>query len=113
MIEKKNIHINTIINKAWNPSGGKFDFTFVFLFRNKEEYLEFRRFWKENYAALSNTIRNQKREVKATQRKREYAGRLQCKLHELKRDATIQILMLRAAKQEANWQYKQARQPAQ
>jgi hypothetical protein len=113
MIEKQNIHINTIINRAWNLAGGKFDFSFVFLFRNKEEYLAFRRFWKENYLALSNAIRNQRREVKAIQRKREYAGQLQCKLHELKREATIQIFMLRAAKQEANRQYLQARQAVQ
>jgi len=113
MIEKKNIHINTIINQGWNPARGKLDLAFVFTFQNKEEYLSFRRFWKENYASLSGAIRNQKRDIKATQRQREYAGQLQSKAHELKRDATIQIFMLRAAKQEANRQYLNARQAVQ
>ncbi|HEX3624260.1 MAG TPA: hypothetical protein VH280_02435 [Verrucomicrobiae bacterium] len=118
MIEKKNlhsnaIHLNTVINRTWSPTAGKFDFTFVFTFRNKEEYLAFRWSWKENYAALSGKIRNQKREIKAIQRKLEYAGQLQSKVCELKREATVQIFMLRAAKQEANRQYQQAKQAGQ
>ena len=110
MIEPKNIHIQTMINKAWNSTAGKFDFSFVFTFRTKEEYLVFRRFWKENYAKLSIAIRTHKLEIKTTMRKNENAGPIQGKVHELKREATVQLFMLRAAKQEANRQYLSARQ---
>jgi len=99
--------------KTWNRAAGKFDYSFVFAFRNKEQYLAFRRLWKEKYAALSSAIRNHKRETKAAQRQHEYAGKLQSKLCELKRDALIQLCMLRAAKHEANRQYLQTRQAAQ
>jgi hypothetical protein len=106
-------HIQTIINQTWNRAAGKFDYSFVFAFQNKEQYLAFRRYWKEKYTALSGAIRIHKREIKTTQRKFEYAGKLQSKVHELKRDATIQLCMLRAAKQEANRQYLQAKQATQ
>jgi hypothetical protein len=110
MIEHTNIHTQTITNQSWNAGKHAFDFSFVFAFRNREEYLAFRRLWKENYAALSGTIRSHKSEAKATMRKHEYAGKLQNKVHELKREATKQLLMLREAKQEANRQYLAARQ---
>src|SRR5215472_6911605 len=110
MIENTNIHTQTIINQSWNPAKHASDFSFVFAFQNREEYLAFRRLWKENYAALSGTIRSQKKETKATMRKHEYAGKLQGQVHGLKREATKQLLMLEAAKQEANRQYLAARQ---
>ena len=57
MNEQTNIHTQTIINKTWNNEGG-FEFSFAFAFRNKEQYLSFRRLWKDNYAALSVTLRD-------------------------------------------------------
>ncbi len=113
MIEYTNMHTKTIINQTWNSLKSTFDFSFVFAFRNKEEYLTFRRFWKENYAALSSTIRGHKNEAKSIMRKHEYAGQLQSKVHDLKREATKQLLMLLAAKQEANRQYLAAKQITQ
>jgi hypothetical protein len=113
MTESKNIHIQTIIHEAWNSDEGAFNYSFVFAFRDKEQYLAFRQFWKENYARLSETIRSHKHEIKTSMRKREYAGKLQGKVHELKRAATIQLHMFRAAKQEASRQYLSARQMTQ
>jgi hypothetical protein len=113
MTENMNIHLKTIAHQNWNTARQAFDFSFVFAFRNKEEYLMFRRLWKENYAALSSTIRSHKNEAKATMRKHEYAGKLQSKVHELKHEATKELLMLQAAKQEANRQYLEAKQIAQ
>ena len=113
MTEPKNIHTQTIINRDWNTATRAIDVSFVFAFYSKEQYLTFRRLWKENYAALSCTIRRQKEQIKTTQRQREYAGQLQSKAHELKREAATQLLMLHAAKQEAHRQYLASRQVAQ
>jgi hypothetical protein len=112
MKNETNIHNKTIINKAWNSSKGKFDFSFLFAFQNREQYLEFRRFWKQNYAALSATIRTCKAMIKATMRKREYAGKLQSEAHNLGAEATAQLLMLNEAKQEANRQFLAAKETA-
>jgi hypothetical protein len=43
-------------------------------------------------------------------RKREYAGKHQSELRPLKAEATVQLSMLRSAKQEASRQYVAARQ---
>ena len=110
MTENTNIHTKTIINKSWNSASGSFDFSFVFAFRGKEQYLKFRKLWKENYAALSQTIRSLKAEIKATSRRREYAGKLQSKAHELSQEATRQLLMLPAGKQESHRQYLETTQ---
>ena len=112
MNSETNIHWQTIINKTWNSSSGKFDLSFTFAFQNKEQYLEFRRLWKQNYAALSTTIRNHKALIKATMRKHEYAGKLQSEARNLSAEATAQLLMLTAAKREANRQYLSAKQMA-
>jgi hypothetical protein len=109
-MKEANIHSNTIIHKAWNQAKVRFEHTFDFAFRTKEQYLEFRRCWKENYAALSESIRGSKALIKATMRKREYAGKHQSELRPLKAEATVQLSMLRSAKQEANRQYVAARQ---
>jgi len=108
-----NIHQQTIINKTWNSQTGKFDFSFTFAFQNKQQYLEFRRLWKQNYAALSTTIRNHKASIKSTMRKQEYAGKLQSEARNLRAEATAQLLMLSDAKREANRQYLAAKQMAQ
>lgn len=108
-----NIHKKTIIDKAWNMNTGKWDFSFKFSFQNKQQYLDFRRLWKQNYAELSATIRAQKALIKATMRKREYAGKHQSETHKLSTEATVQLLMLKAAKQEANRQYLASRQMAE
>ena len=67
--------------------------------------MEFRRCWKENYAALSESIRGLKVLIKATMRKHDYAGKHQSELRPMKAEATMRLLMLRSAKQEANRQY--------
>ena len=112
MTQEINIHTHTIINKSWNVTKSSFDYSFSFVFQGKEQYLTFRRQWKENYAVLSRTIRSQKAEIKAITRKLEYAGLLQSKSHELRQEATRQLLMLRAAKQESHRQYLAATQAA-
>jgi hypothetical protein len=113
MNKDTNMHTKTIINKTWNSSSGKFDFSFAFAFQNKEQYLEFRRLWKQNYAALSTTIRNHKASIKETMRKHEYAGKLQSEACNLSAEATAELLMLSEAKREANRQYLAAKQMAQ
>jgi hypothetical protein len=108
-----NMHTKTLINKNWNASSRKFDFSFTFAFKSKEQYLEFRRLWKQNYAALSRTIRNQKASIKTTMRKLEYVGKLQSEARNLSAEATAQLLMLSDARREANRQYLAAKQMAQ
>jgi hypothetical protein len=109
-MKETNMHSKTITHKTWNQLNGRFDHSFDFVFRTKAEYLEFRRCWKENYAALSQSIRSLKAAIKAMMRQREYAGNQQSKLHKLKSEATVQLLMRRSAKQEASRQYLAAKQ---
>jgi hypothetical protein len=92
---------------------GKWDFSFAFGFQSKDQYLEFRQIWKQNYAELSTTIRSRKASIKAMMRSRENAGKLQSEAHNLSGEATVQLLMLQAAKHEANRQYLAAKQMAQ
>lgn len=110
-MKETNMHSKTITHKTWNQVNGQFDHSFDFVFRTKDEYLEFRRCWRENYAALAESIRDLKASIKARMRQREYAGQQQCDLHRLKREATLQLLMQRSAKQEASRQYLAARPP--
>jgi hypothetical protein len=110
MTNQTNIHALTIINQAWNPAKGSFDYSFTFAFQGRDQYLAFRQLWKENYATLSRTTRNRKTDVKAIQRKQEHAGPFQSELHVLGKKATLQLLMLQGAKQESQRQYLAARQ---
>jgi hypothetical protein len=105
-----NIHTQTISNKTWNPVEGVFHFSFNFAFRTKHEYLEFRRHWKESYALLSTALRKQKGLIRVTMQSGEKAGEHQVKLLSMKAEARLQLLMLIAAKQEANRQYMAAKQ---
>ena len=109
-MKEANIHSKTITHKTWNQAESRFDHSFDFAFQTKEQYLEFRLCWKENYAALSETIRGLKTLIKATMQKRQHAGKHQSELHTLKSEATVQLSMLRSAKQEANRQYLAAMQ---
>jgi hypothetical protein len=112
MNETTNLHTQTnIARTSWNPASGRFDYSFTFAFRTREQYLMFRRSWKENYVVLSQSIRTEKELVRATMRKREYAGGYQSKARQLRLEATLQLLMLKAAKYEANRQYLAAKQP--
>src|SRR2546423_11730802 len=97
-----NIHTQTISNKTWNPVEGIFHFTFTFAFQTKEEYLAFRYHWKASYALLGASLRERKQLIRVTMRSGEKAGDHQVKLLSLKAEARLQLLMLRAAKQEAN-----------
>ena len=103
------LHTKTIIRKAWNPASARFEYAFEYVFRNKAEYLEFRRRWRQNYATLSSAIREAKASIKITMRKREYAGKLQCDLLASKAEAKMQLLMRAVSKQEASRQYLQNR----
>ena len=109
-MKEPNIHSKTATHKAWNLKTARFDHSFDFAFQTKEQYLEFRSCWKENYAALSQTSRNLKALIKATMQSREYAGKPQSELHVLKSEASMQLAMRRSAKQEANRQWLAARQ---
>jgi hypothetical protein len=108
--KESNLHSQTIIHETWNPIHFRFDYFFEFAFRTRGQYVDFRRDWKQNYAALSQAIRGLKALIKATMRKREYAGTQQVELCRLKSDATLQLMMRRSSKQEANRQYVVARQ---
>ncbi|HWY74104.1 MAG TPA: hypothetical protein VN281_00725 [Verrucomicrobiae bacterium] len=61
---------------------------------------------------MSRSLRETKELVTTIMRKREYAGNHQVQLHALKQDATLQLSMLQAAKQEAGRQWLAARQAA-
>ena len=104
-----NIHAKTITHKTWDPVTGRFDHSFTFAFQTKAEYLEFRRCWKASYAMLSQAIRGLKLSVKVTMRQREHAGKQQSELHVRKAEATVELLMLAAAKLEAGRQYAAAK----
>ena len=104
-MKETNIHLSTITHKTWNQAQQKFDHSFDFAYRTKADYLEFRRCWKENYAIISGSIRSLKGLIRATMRKREYAGKHPGELNTLKSEATLQLAMLKSAKQEANRQY--------
>ena len=108
-MKETNIHSKTIINKSWNQPAGRFDYSFVFAFQTRAEYLEFRRLWKINYAAFSQSIRALKAAIKATMRQREYAGKLQSELHLRKTEATVELLMLNGARLAAGQQYAAAK----
>src|ERR1043166_8490820 len=78
MNETTNLHTQTAIARTlWNPADGRIEYTFTFAFRGREQYLQFRRLWKENYAALSRSIRAEKDRIKTAMRAREYAGDFQ------------------------------------
>lgn len=109
-MKEPSIHSKTITHKTWNQSNGRFEYSFDFVFRTKEQYLEFRRCWKENYATLSEAIRGLKASIKATMRKHEYAGKQQSELHGLKLNATVELAMRRSAKEEACRQYLAAKE---
>ena len=96
-----NIYTQTTTDKDWNQTALRFDYRFLFAFRTKAEYLEFRRLWKANYADLSVSIRGLKSQIRDTMRRQEYAGKLQIELHLLKSHATVQLAMRKAAKAEA------------
>ena len=108
-MNETNIHTKTLINKSWNQVEGGFDHAFVFAFQTKAEYLEFRRYWKTNYAALSQSIRGLKASIRTIMRQREYAGKQQSELHVRKAEATVQLSMLKSAKVEAARQYAAAK----
>ena len=106
-----NIHTQTNIDKTYSLALGRYVYHFNFAFENREQYLDFIRFWKANYAALSVTIRDQKRLVSDTMRRSEYAGKGQLQLLEFKAEATLQLEMRRAAKVESHRQYLALKQP--
>jgi len=108
-MKETNIHTKTIINKVWNQIEGRFDYSFGFVFQTKAEYLDFRRYWKSNYAALSLSIRGLKVSIKAAMRRHEYAGKQQSEAHHGRLEATVQLLMLSSAKREASRQYSAAK----
>lgn len=112
MKSNTNMHTQTTFTKVWNDARRRFDFLFKFAFENREQYLEFRREWKGNYALLSKSLRDQKQLVKDVMRAHEYAGTHQIQLLALKQEATIQLAMRAAAKVESNRQYLAARQIA-
>jgi len=105
-----NIHAQTTSNKTWNPVERVYHFTFTFAFGTREQYLDFRRHWKEFYAALATSLREQKQLVRVTMRSGGKAGEHQARVLSLKAEARLQLLMLKAAKQEANRQYLAAKQ---
>lgn len=111
-MNETNIHTKTTTNKTWNQAESRFDHSFAFAFQTKAEYLEFRSCWKANYSMLSQSIRGLKLSVKVTMRQCEYAGEQQKELHMHKAEATVQLLMLKAAKIEASRQYGAAKATA-
>lgn len=82
-------------------------------FTNRKSYLAFRREWKTKYLNLSTDIRNIKDEIKRAQREGDYrAGHLQAERELLRRDATLMLENLAAAKLEAQMQYEEAKMAA-
>lgn len=97
---------STTTIRSWNPTTKRYDFTFKFTFDSKETYLEFRAQWKKEYAELSASIRDTKKQIRETMKANEYAGSLQAYLRQ-ERDNARRLLAMRAAsKVEANRQYQ-------
>jgi len=110
-----------MINKTWNSTQGRFNYLFTFAFRSKADYLAFRQQWKENYVALSKSIRDLKASIKTSMRKRGNAseapreilgilGAQQGNLRALKSEASMQISMRLAGKRMAGHQYRESKQ---
>ncbi len=109
-MNQANIHTQTNRKQSWNQALKRFEHHFVFPFENRSQYCDFTRLWKENYAALSLLLRDQKQVIRATQRRSEYAGKHQQRCIELKHEATIQLEMRQSAKAESNRQYLAAKE---
>ena len=75
-------------------------------FNSKQEYLKARSLWRSDYAKLSTTIRECRNTIKALQRKRAYAGGLQCDLIRFRRDATEMLEARKKQKQLAQRQFQ-------
>lgn len=79
-------------------------------FKTKEEYLQYRKDWKQEYAELSKTIRETKAEINRRFKDNEYAGILQSNLALKLRPQAKAMLIERAwSKEEAQRQYLAAK----
>lgn len=79
-------------------------------FKTKEEYLQYRKDWKQEYAELSKTIRETKAEINRRFKDNEYAGILQSNLTLKLRPQAKAMLIERAwSKEEAQRQYLAAK----
>ena len=100
---------------------------FEFEFNSRESYLEFRRWWKEEYKELSESIRRYKRELKNTCRKQAQAWKDSGKTHwgpeyfvwkeegnlrDAKEEARRMMAAIKAAKIEACRQMEEQREAA-
>ena len=75
-------------------------------FKTKEEYLQYRKDWKREYAELSQTIRETKAEINRRFKEYEYAGILQSELVlKLKPQAKAMLIERAWSKEEAQRQY--------
>ncbi len=102
-----------IIDKKYNyPADAKpsIDYTFSFEFKGREEYLEFRREWKERYKQLSADIRKAKNNLKNEMRSQaaepdhEWYSVWKLEGHKLtlQEEARMMMQLVEAAKKEAN-----------
>lgn len=105
---------NMYTETLWTDNGPVDQYTFEFNFSSKEEYLEETRIWKREYAALSKSIRECKRNRK--QQRRHELGlsewEVQFKLKSLKHDARIMNAMRVQAKAEAGRRMRAERKAA-
>lgn len=101
---KINANVTTV--RSWNSQTRRHDFTFTFKFDSKETYLEFRNEWRKEYAELSASIRDTKKQIRETQRAGNYAGSLQAYLRQEKDEARRLNAMRVASKLEAKRQYQ-------
>jgi len=97
---------STTTIRSWNPTTKRYDFTFKFAFDSKETYLDFRAQWKKEYAELSASIRDTKKQIRETQKAGNYAGSLQAFLRQERWEASRMLAMRVASKVEANRQYQ-------
>lgn len=79
-------------------------------FNSKETYLANRSNWKAQYKQLSQQIRELNNDIKDAQRHREYAGVMQYRKLNLRKQATFMIEELKSAKVESQRQYLAAKE---
>jgi len=92
-------------------------YTFQFEFKNREEYLAFRKGWKEQYLVVSNEIRKAKADLnnemrrQAAEKDHEWYSvwKEQGNKFDLKREANMMMQMIEAAKKAAGIQQDRER----
>ncbi len=85
---------------------------YTFEFNSRETYLEFRRWWREQYLRISQEIRTTRSELKEKARAGKYVGNEEQLLHAQRENARRMMGAIEGAKKEAARQVEAGRKAA-